>query len=118
LHARGADIDAVIHQGTFISFDADQPLTRSDLFDAIKHVCEAAVTAGNSHPRVAICGERAGRLWAEGKTDEAIRIEQFCRNITTFNNVRILCVYPWADLQSDDHAFKTICSEHTAVYSP
>jgi CheY-like chemotaxis protein len=117
LHARGVDIDAVIQRGTFISLDADQTLTRSDLFEAIKHACEAAVTAGKSHPRVAICGERAGRLWAEGKTDEAIRIEQFCRKITTFNNVSILCVYPWADRQSDDHALKTICEEHTAVYS-
>ena len=33
------------------------------------------------HPRVAVCGERVGLLWAEGKTDAAIRLEQLCNDL-------------------------------------
>jgi hypothetical protein len=67
---------------------------------------------------VAICGEAVALLWAEGKTEAAIRLEQLGNDLARTYNVDILCAYPFSlHIQKDQHAFKTICAEHSAVYS-
>jgi hypothetical protein len=76
---------------------------------------EAAAKAGKNHPRVAVCGERAGRLWAEGRVDEAIQLEQFCDSLAKTNEVDILCVYPSPQGPEEHPAFETIRREHSAV---
>jgi len=58
--------------------------------------------AGKEHPRVAFCGERAGRLWPEGKADEAIRLEQFCGELVRSHDVDVLCAYPLPHNREDD----------------
>jgi hypothetical protein len=58
--------------------------------------------------------ERAGRLWAEGRTAEAVQLEQLCSELA--HDVDILCAYP-LPYQKDDEALKRICAEHTTVSS-
>ena len=111
LRAQGVDIDGAIERGTCRSFDADvapDPVRFLEVIDSVR----AAATAGNAHPRVAFCGERAGRLWAAGRTAEAVQLEQFCGELA--RDVDILCVYP-APYINDDQALTRICAEHTAV---
>jgi DNA-binding NarL/FixJ family response regulator len=115
LRAKDIHIDAAIQQGAFISLDADKALTQSQILETIKCATEAAVKAGKDGPRVAFCGEYAGRLWAEGKADQAIRLEQFCSVLAKDNGVDVLCVYPSCDGKEDDQALKSICAEHTAL---
>jgi hypothetical protein len=117
LHTQGVDIDAAIQRGTYISLDADETPDPVRFFEAVRGLSEAASRAGKIHPRVAVCGERAGRLWAEGKMDEAVRLEQLCDELAKSHDVDILCAYPSPHGQQDDHVFKSICAEHTAVYS-
>jgi hypothetical protein len=69
------------------------------------------------HPRVAFCGEGVGLLWAEGKTDAAIRIEQLCNDLGKTHDVDILCAYPLRSFDGEEDAFRSICAEHSAVYS-
>jgi DNA-binding NarL/FixJ family response regulator len=115
LHARGVDIAAATQRGTYISADAADPPDPVRMLESIRGSSEAAAKAGKEHPRVAVCGERAGRLWAEGKTDEAIRLEQLCSDLAKTQEIDILCVYPLPHGQEDDPALKSICAEHTTA---
>ena len=115
LHALGVDIDAAIQRGTYVSSDAAETPDPVRMLEAIRGLSEAAANAGQEHPRVAVCGERAGHLWAEGKTDRAIRLEQLLNELAKNHDIDILCPYPMPQGHEDDHAFKGICAEHTTV---
>ena len=112
LRTQGVDIDGAIERGTYLSFDADEAPDPVRFLEAINGVREAAAKAGKAHPRVAFCGERAGRLWAEGRTAEAVQLEQLCGELA--HDVDILCAYP-VPYTKDDQALERICAEHTAV---
>ena len=111
---QGVDIDGAIERGTYLSFDADVAPDPFRFLEAINGVRAAATNAGKAHPRVAFCGERAGRLWAAGRTAEAVQLEQLCGELA--QDVDILCVYP-VPYTTDDQALTHICAEHTAVYA-
>ena len=112
LRAQGVDIDGAIERGACLLFDADVAPDPVRFLEAIDGVRAAAAKAGKAHPRVAFCGERAGRLWAAGRTAEAVQLEQFCGELA--DDVDILCAYP-VPYTHDDHALTRICAEHTAV---
>ena len=112
LRTQGVDIDGAIERGTYLSFDADVAPDPVRFLEAIDGARAAAATAGNAHPRVAFCGERAGRLWAAGRTAEAVQLEQLCSELA--HDVDILCAYP-LPYTKDDQALTRICAEHTAV---
>jgi len=114
LRAKGVDIDLAIQRGTYLSLDAEQPPEPAQFLEAINGLRAAAVKAGKVHPRIAFCGERAGRLWAEGRTAEAVQLEQFCDELAP--DVDILCLYP-LPRNTDDDALERICAEHTAIHS-
>jgi len=117
LRARGVDIELAMQRGTYIASDAGETLDQVQIVNTINGLSEAASKAGKEHPRVAVCGERAGRLWAEGKTDVAIHIEQFCNELARSHDIDILCPYPSPIAQEGGQALKTICAEHTLVIS-
>jgi CheY-like chemotaxis protein len=112
LRTLGLDIDGAIARGTCLSFDADVAPDPFRLVEAIDAVRAAATNAGKTHPRVAFCGERAGRLWAAGRTSEAVQVEQLCCELA--HDVDIVCVYPMP-YTADHQALTRICAEHTAV---
>jgi CheY-like chemotaxis protein len=112
LRAQGVDIDGAIERGTCLLFDADVAPDPVRLLEAIEGVRGAAAQAGKAHLRVAFCGERAGRLWAAGRTAEAVQLEQLCGELA--HDVDILCAYP-VPYTNDDQALTRICAEHTAV---
>jgi len=112
LRAQGVDIDGAIERGTFLVFDADVAPDPVRFLEAIDGVRAAAARAGNAHPRVAFCGERAGRLWAAGRTAEVVQLEQFCSELA--QDVDILCAYP-VPYTEDDRTLRRICAEHTAI---
>ena len=114
LRLQGVDIDGAIARGTCRSFDADAALAPVQFLSAITEVRAAAVKAGKAYPRVALCGERAGRLWAAGRTEEAVQLEQLCDELV--HDVDILCAYP-VPYTKNDPALTRMCAEHTAVSS-
>src|SRR5262249_47914020 len=126
LRAQDVDADALIQKGAFISVDAAETLStfiindrpNADRFlESFKSLIKSAATAAQAtHPRVAIFGEVAALLWAEGKKEAAIQIEQFGNDLTATRKVDILCVYPfYLRIQEDKHSFEAICAEHSAV---
>ena len=100
LRTQGVDIDGAIERGTYLSFDADVAPDPVRFLEAINGVREAATKAGKAHPRVAFCGERAGRLWAAGRTAEAVQLEQLCSELA--HDVDILCAYPLPYTNDDE----------------
>jgi hypothetical protein len=51
---------------------------------------------------------------AEGRTAEAVQLEQFCRELA--HDVDILCLYP-VPHSRDDHALENVCAGHTDVFA-
>jgi len=117
LCTQSVDIDAAIQRGIYIASDVTEPADLVRMLEVLRCLSEQATKAGREHPRVAVCGERAGRLWAEGKTDEAIRLEQLLNELAERQDIDILCPYPTPQGQEENPAFKSICAEHTAVHS-
>jgi two-component system response regulator EvgA len=115
LKARGVEIDAAIQRGTYAFLHIDAPPDRTQTRDALRRLTAAASRAGKEHPRVAFWGERPGRMWADGKTDEAIQIEKFANELAKHHDVDILCPYPSPRGEEDHSAFKRICAEHSVV---
>ena len=112
LRTQDVDIDGAIERGTYLSFDADVAPDPVEFLEAINDVRAAAANAGKAHPRVAFGGERAGRLWAAGRTPEAVALEQLCSQLA--DDVDILCAYP-VPYTVDDQALTGVCAGHTAV---
>lgn len=129
LKTEPVDIDGAIQRGIYIPLDAADALSSimvnglpdaTRFFENVSGLIEAASkVAKANHSRVAYCGERVGLLWAEGKTDAAMRLEQLCSELGKLHEVDILCAYPLSSFQGkeDEHPFKSICAEHSAVYS-
>jgi DNA-binding NarL/FixJ family response regulator len=115
LQSRAVDIDAAIQRGTYISLDAGQEPDPVRFSEAIRRLSAAASRAGKEHPRVAVFGERAGRLWEAGKADQAIRFEQFGNELAKCYVIDILCAYPLPHSQEDDPALKSICAIHSGI---
>jgi DNA-binding NarL/FixJ family response regulator len=116
LYGLGVNLDAAIQRGTYISSDISEPPDRQTILAAIEAAREAALKMGKRHPCVALCGERAGYLWAEAKTNDALRLERLLNELARSYDLEILCVYPLPESQ-DGEAFRSLCGEHTVVNS-
>jgi DNA-binding response OmpR family regulator len=129
LKTQGLDIDAATQQGTYIQLDVAKTLSTfmvndtpdsTRFFEVVGGLIEtAAKAAKGEHSRVVACGECAPFLWAEGKTDAAIRLEQLWDEAGKTFDVDILCGYALSSFhgEEDERVFQSICEEHSAVYS-
>ena len=120
LRENGVAVDAAMQQRTCAWLDASEATDLARFLSLAGDLIEAASTVlGANHPRLALCGERAGRLWAEGQTDAALQLEQLCNDIGRSIKADILCVYPVGDISGKEAemAFERICAEHSAVHS-
>jgi DNA-binding NarL/FixJ family response regulator len=129
LRGQGLDIDEAIRQGTYISLDVAKTLSTfmindmpdSDSFFEVMDpfMREVAKAGKREHSRVVACGECAPFLWAEGKADAAIRVEQLWSQLATIYEMDVLCGYPLSSFhtEEDQPVFQRICAAHSAVYS-
>ncbi len=129
LKAEGLDVDAAINHGRYISLDVAETLSTfmvndvpdwERFFEVVGGLVSGGAKAGKrEHSRVAICGECGPLLWAEGKVDAAIRLEQLLNQLGTIYEFDILCAYALNSFhgEKDKHVFQSICAEHSAVNS-
>jgi DNA-binding NarL/FixJ family response regulator len=125
LKANGFDMERTIQQGTYISLDGAEALSRVILnglpdrvrfFEIVSGVIESAVKAAKTE-HVAFLGEGAGLLCAEGNISAAIEIEKIANDLQEKHTVDIMCPYPLSAFGAgDDGAVQKICAEHTAVF--
>jgi DNA-binding NarL/FixJ family response regulator len=128
LRAQGVDGDVLIQEGAYISLEVADALSMfmvddrpdADRFlESVTNLIESASKAAKAkHPRVAIFGEGCALLWAEGRKEAAIQLEQLGNDLARTRRVDILCAYPFnLHIQGDKHSFEAICAEHSAVRS-
>jgi UDP-N-acetylenolpyruvoylglucosamine reductase len=129
LQVHGLDIGAVIEQGRYISLDAADALSTfmvSGIPDPIRFlilfsdlIVTAAKAAKGEQSRVAVFGEGAHLLWAQGNAEAAIQVERLSNQLVKTDDVDILCGYSLASVQGgmNSHIFQRICAEHSAVQS-
>jgi len=127
LKSQGLDVDAAIQQGRYIQLDVTETLSTfmvndmpdtARFFEVVGALVQAAAKVENrEHSRVVACGESAPLLWAEGKADAAIRLEQLWDEVGKTFGVDILCGYAFSSFhnEEDEHVFQSICAEHSAV---
>jgi hypothetical protein len=129
LKAEGVDTDGAIQQGTFILLDVADTLATLlvdgspdpvRVFEGFSGLIQTASKAAKAeHPRVVICCECKGSLWAEGKTDAAILLEQGCNELAKTHEVDLLCAYPLSAFHGDEDelVLQSIYAEHLRVHS-
>jgi CheY-like chemotaxis protein len=127
LHAESPDIRTAIRHGKYVAFDAVEFLSNfmvNDMPDrgwflkVVENSIVAARKGTNGEDlRVAACGECAFMLWAQGKADAAIRLEELWNEIARSYDIDILCGYPLESLrcEEDGYTFRRICEEHSSV---
>ena len=127
LTAQGLDIAALLESGRFVAMDADQVLATfvsvgwpdEDRFNEVVGgiVTRALACAGGSQPRVAIFGEMVALLWADGKAEAAIRLEQLWNGLTRIKSFSLFCAYPMSCFNREEDAglLLKVCNEHSAV---
>ena len=129
LQTYGLNIGALIEQGRYISLDAAETVSTfmvNDLPDPGKFlrvtgdlIAEAAKAVKVEPARVAVCGECAPLLCAQGKAEAAIRLEHLWDEIAKSHGLDVLCAYPLGSFQGGvgSHIFERICAEHSVVHS-
>jgi DNA-binding NarL/FixJ family response regulator len=119
LAKEGLPIRAALQDGTCIWLDSANTPDPVRFLSSIKDLVEVASDAARAGGRrVALCGELAGRMWTEGRIDEAFQLEQTCNDLVKLYDVDILCAYPVdTDSERTTPMFQKMCAEHSAVRS-
>jgi DNA-binding NarL/FixJ family response regulator len=124
LQEHGVDMVAAIEQGRYLSLDVTDTLSAfmgNDLPDPVRFfrvvgdlIAQATQATAGEESKLAICGECASILWAQGKADAAIQVEQFCNQLTRRYEVDILCGFSMSSFcrEEDKQIFQKICSEY------
>lgn len=127
LRAGGLDIARVKSEGRFLCLDAAETLEQfmvrgkpdaSRFHQVIGNTISQLVSASKSETRgVAAFGEMVALLWAEGKCESAIRLEQLWNQLAKSHSFQLHCAYPLSLFsQADDGArVQRICEEHSHV---
>jgi DNA-binding NarL/FixJ family response regulator len=119
----GVNIAAATEEGRYLPLDVVEALSTfmvSDLpdpvrfFGVLSNLIEPAARAtARGESGVAICGECASILWAQGKVDAAIQVEQLCNELATRYEMNILCGFSLSGFYSEEaqRMFQEICKE-------
>jgi len=127
LTSQGLDIAGLIEQGRVLITDAAELLSQfmadgwpnqerfNDVVGTI--VAKALARVVRAQPRVAVFGEMVALLWAEGKTDAAVRLEQLWNELARTESFSLFCAYPMSSFEREEDAgvFLKVCNEHSAV---
>jgi signal transduction histidine kinase len=127
LQSRGLDVTPAIVQGRYVSLDAIETLARISVDgwpDATRFnqvigsvISQATITIEGKNPAVSAFGEMVALLWAEGKMEAAVRLEQLWNDLVHPCSLSLLCAYPMNRFDRRDHGdlFLKICREHSHV---
>ncbi len=121
---RGLDLTLAAKQGRYLSLDAANTLSKVTVNgwpDAARfsrvmgnNIRRLALAARGEH-RVAAFGEMVALLWAEGKPDAAIRLEQLWNELGGTHSFHLHCAYPLSffSKEGDGESVRKICAEHS-----
>jgi PAS domain S-box-containing protein len=121
LSARGVSADA---SDRYVALDAAETLSKFMVDGWPDERRFAAVmkkllrqTARNGKRQVLAFGEMVALLWAEGKHEAAIRLEELWNDLARTESFSLLCAYPIQNFSREEHGpfFQHICNAHSHV---
>jgi len=127
LKARGFDVSRPFREGRYASLDAAEVLSqfmvdgmpdRQRFIRRIGGAITRARAACKSDQRhIVAFGEMVALLWADGKQEAAIRLEELWNELAKEHSFSLRCAYPLNGFYKNEHGdlFKRICAEHSAV---
>jgi PAS domain-containing protein len=126
LRMRKIDRTAAIQSGRLIELDAAQTLAKfmvgggpdKQRFDnTIGTLVREAESNLNRGRRLVVYGEMVALLWAEGKRDATIRLEEMWNQLAQRHSFNLLCGYPLNAFDRIEHRqlFFSICGEHSHI---
>jgi len=127
LSARGLDTAKTTLQRRYVAGDAKETLARlmvngsvdetrfNDIIGGILKQARTAIDGKNC--RIAVFGELVALLWAEGRPEEAIRVEQLWNDLAKTYSFSLLCAYPITGFNNEMHIepFLKMCGQHSDV---
>jgi PAS domain S-box-containing protein len=127
LERRGLDVAGARAEGRYVMLDAAETLSKFILEgwpDPVRYeetvarlVIQVKSAARGNPPRLAVFGEMVALLWAQGKFQTAVRLEQLWNELQQHEPFSLRCAYPIRGFDRAEHAeaFLAICSEHSHV---
>jgi PAS domain S-box-containing protein len=127
LSVRGLDTVKAKRQGRYSALDAAQTLPRfmeNGTVDEVRFktivgglLTQARNAVDGKQCRIAAFGELVALLWAEGKPQEAIRLERLWNDLAKTHSFSLLCAYPVSGFSEGGQIepFLKICEEHSGV---
>jgi signal transduction histidine kinase len=127
LTAWGLDTAKAITQGRYVTLDAAETLakiTPGGWPDAVRFaeviggvIARVSALGDGGHRHIAAFGEMVALLWAEGKADAAIRLEQLWNELAQTYSFSLRCAYPMSSFCREEHGelLLKVCAEHSAV---
>jgi PAS domain S-box-containing protein len=128
LRARDLNLSTAVAEGRYVALDACETLRQitigqmpdPELFSALigTTILKANAVSKTDVPCTVVFGEMVALLWAEGKYDAAIRLEQFWNTLAGKHAFHLRCAYPMAGFQKEGQSeqFMRICAEHSRVH--
>ena len=126
LRSRGFDPDIAKAQGRYLVFDAAQMLSQfwskgaidAQLFEEVAEATLEEVLTHACDRRMALFGEMVSLLWASGKIDAAIELEERWNDLLDQYDFSLCCGYPMKLFTGSHDAapFLRICAQHTHVF--
>jgi signal transduction histidine kinase len=124
LQARRASSGAAFHPDQYIALDAAGTLSKfmvdgwpdeQRFADVLGNVIGRAAQNGSRSVRA--FGEMVALLWAEGKHDAAVRLEELWNDLARTQCFSLLCAYPIDGFHHQEHGapFLHICKAHSHV---
>jgi signal transduction histidine kinase len=127
LQACGLDTAKAIGQGRYVTLDAAETLSKimlhgspdaSSFAAVVSTVIQRVTACTPGEPRrVAAFGEMVALLWADGRPEAAIRLEQLWNQFAETHPISLRCAYPLSSFHREEHGdlLLKICGEHSAV---
>lgn len=123
----GVDLAVAAQQGRFIALDAYETLAKfmvdgwpdGERFHEVigSVVAQCRLCGRTNQSKLAAFGEMVALLWAEGKAEAAIRLEQLWNELARLYSFHLHCAYPISYFQDERHAelIEKVCAEHSHV---
>jgi PAS domain-containing protein len=126
LRIRKINVAPAIKAGLYIELDAAETLAKfmvgggpdkQKFQEAVGALIREAATRTKPGHRLVAFGEMVALLWAEGKRDATIRLEEFWNELAEQYTFDLLCGYPISVFDRTEHRqlFFSICGEHGEV---
>jgi hypothetical protein len=125
-HARGLNLNVARKEGRFVSLDAAAMLARfmikgrpdeSRFRDVIGGLLQDVALRGE-HKRIAAFGEMVALVWAEGRAESALELEEMWNTLSNEHAFCLCCAYPMSGFGTRHAApFMKICAQHSHVFT-